>query len=363
MWPYLTERFGNLSSTSPYGKVARDAVELAREQVATLIGAHPDEITFTSGGDRVQQPGHLRRRLNPRASGRGHLGGGTPRYLPAARPHRGRRLDGPPTAGGSGRTGRSGRGADGPDRDGHRDPRPERNRHRTAGRRDRRTGTCRRRSDAHRRRPGGRQDPGATYEPRVDLLSIAGHKLYAAKGVGALYVRRGAIIGPLVVGAGQEGGLRAGTENVASIVGLGKAAQLALDDLGTEPERRRHSVRPGRQLAEHIPGLVRVSPAEGCLPNTLMVALPDRLGASLLDAAPRMQPPPEARAIPACTPQPPPCSPWASSPASPWVPSDSPSAEGPPTTKSTPQQQPSSRAGTQSPKPASSRAYRCKSDC
>ncbi|HEY3410831.1 MAG TPA: aminotransferase class V-fold PLP-dependent enzyme, partial [Propionicimonas sp.] len=50
MWPYLTERFGNPSSTTPYGKQARDAVDLAREQVAALIGAHPDEIIFTSGG-------------------------------------------------------------------------------------------------------------------------------------------------------------------------------------------------------------------------------------------------------------------------------------------------------------------------
>ena len=61
----------------------------------------------------------------------------------------------------------------------------------------------------------------------VDLLSIAGHKLYAPKGVGALYVRRGTTIRPLLVGASQEHGLRPGTENVASIVGLGRAAELA----------------------------------------------------------------------------------------------------------------------------------------
>ncbi len=50
MWPYLTERFGNPSATNHQGRLAREAVEEAREQVAMLIGAHPDEVTFTSGG-------------------------------------------------------------------------------------------------------------------------------------------------------------------------------------------------------------------------------------------------------------------------------------------------------------------------
>ncbi|HEY3410944.1 MAG TPA: aminotransferase class V-fold PLP-dependent enzyme, partial [Propionicimonas sp.] len=121
----------------------------------------------------------------------------------------------------------------------------------------------------------------------VDLLSVAGHKLYAPKGIGALYIRRGTTIRPLLVGAGQEHGLRPGTENVASIVGLGKASQLALALLDTEPQRQQ-ALREAlwRQLADGIPGLVRVSPAKGCLPNTLMVALPGRLGTTLLDSTP-----------------------------------------------------------------------------
>jgi len=61
----------------------------------------------------------------------------------------------------------------------------------------------------------------------VDLVTVAGHKIYAPKGVGALYVRAGLKLPPLVVGAGQEGGLRPGTENVAFIVGLGTACALA----------------------------------------------------------------------------------------------------------------------------------------
>ena len=63
----------------------------------------------------------------------------------------------------------------------------------------------------------------------VDLLSIAGHKAYAPKGVGALFVRRGVSIEPLIHGAGHEGGRRAGTESALLAVGLGKACELALD--------------------------------------------------------------------------------------------------------------------------------------
>ena len=61
----------------------------------------------------------------------------------------------------------------------------------------------------------------------VDLLTVAGHKLYAPKGVGALYVRRGVKLEPFMHGAGHEAGRRAGTENVPYIVGLGKACDIA----------------------------------------------------------------------------------------------------------------------------------------
>jgi len=65
----------------------------------------------------------------------------------------------------------------------------------------------------------------------IDMLSVAGHKLYAPKGVGALYVRRGMELQKLMFGAGQENGLRPGTENVLEIVGLGKACEIAQRDL------------------------------------------------------------------------------------------------------------------------------------
>ena len=74
----------------------------------------------------------------------------------------------------------------------------------------------------------------------VDLLSLAGHKLYAPKGVGALYVGRGTPLAPFARGAGHERGLRPGTENVASLVGLGVACDHAardLDALAVDPTR------------------------------------------------------------------------------------------------------------------------------
>ena len=121
----------------------------------------------------------------------------------------------------------------------------------------------------------------------VDLLSIAGHKVYAPKGIGALYIRRGTPLAPLLVGAGQEHGHRPGTENVASIVGLGTACAVAADLLPSEPARLaglRELLWEG--LAAGIPDLVRLSPRQDCVPNTLTVAIPDRNGADILAAAP-----------------------------------------------------------------------------
>jgi cysteine desulfurase len=73
----------------------------------------------------------------------------------------------------------------------------------------------------------------------VDLLSISGHKLHAPKGVGALFVRHGTKLSPFMLGGHQEGGKRAGTENVPYIVGLGKACELALKHLDDENTRVR----------------------------------------------------------------------------------------------------------------------------
>jgi cysteine desulfurase len=120
----------------------------------------------------------------------------------------------------------------------------------------------------------------------VDLLSIAGHKLYAPKGVGALYVRRGTPIESIVFGAGQEHGLRPGTENVALAVGLGAAAELArssLAELQLQMRRQRDSLH--QKLAAAVIGLRLNGDPVDRLPNTLNVSFPHVDGAALLAAA------------------------------------------------------------------------------
>jgi cysteine desulfurase len=119
----------------------------------------------------------------------------------------------------------------------------------------------------------------------VDLLTIAGHKFNATKGVGALYVRRGTPISPVLVGADHEGGLRPGTENVPAIVGLGEAARIAgqrLSQTGKHLQRMRDLLQ--RLLAEGVPGLVLNGHPQHRLPNTLNVSFPGVRGAALLEA-------------------------------------------------------------------------------
>jgi cysteine desulfurase len=123
----------------------------------------------------------------------------------------------------------------------------------------------------------------------IDLLTIAGHKLYAPKGVGALYVRRGVRLPPLVVGAGQEHGLRPGTENVASIVGLGEACAIAGRML--ETSRRTMIELSGallRLLLREVPGLECVGDLVERLPNTLNLLFPRVTGRTVLEACPHV---------------------------------------------------------------------------
>jgi cysteine desulfurase len=109
----------------------------------------------------------------------------------------------------------------------------------------------------------------------VDLLTVAGHKLYAPKGVGALFVRRGVELEPLIRGAGHEGGLRAGTENVLGEVGLGAACELVRTQPTGEIGRLRH-LRDGLEsaLLDRWPGVRFHGHREHRLPNTSSVALP-----------------------------------------------------------------------------------------
>jgi cysteine desulfurase len=126
-------------------------------------------------------------------------------------------------------------------------------------------------------------------ELEVDLLSVAGHKLYAPKGVGALYVRRGTPLAPVVLGASHERGLRPGTENVASIVGLGVACELVTRDLETTAARMQ-TLRDllWSHLAAGVPGVALNGHRELRLPNTLNVRFPRASGTAVLEGAPEV---------------------------------------------------------------------------
>jgi cysteine desulfurase len=110
-------------------------------------------------------------------------------------------------------------------------------------------------------------------EVPVDFLSLSGHKLHAPKGIGALFVRQNTRFNPYIIGGSQENKKRAGTENVASIAALGKAAELALQHLADEQTRvktLRDSLE--NQILELIPGTHRNGHRELRLPNTSHIA-------------------------------------------------------------------------------------------
>ena len=293
MLPYLREHFGNPSSAHAYGRRAREAVTQARRQVARLIGCDEDEIVFTSGGTESNNLAI--------------------RGVAEARPERRRivttEIEHPATerpcawlAAQGWTVTRVGVDAGG------RVCVDEIRRSLAAGtalltvmHANNETGVV---------QPIGElaplaHDVGALVhtdaaqsvgkipvqvrELGVDLLSIAGHKLYAPKGVGALYVRRGTPLAPFVLGAGHERGLRPGTENVASIVGLGVACATATRDLA-KAAKRIGALRDQlwQRLTAAVPGLASNGHAELRLPNTLNVRFPRVSGSALLAGAPEV---------------------------------------------------------------------------
>lgn len=102
----------------------------------------------------------------------------------------------------------------------------------------------------------------------IDMMTISGHKLHAPKGVGALYVRKGFRFRPFLVGGHQERGRRAGTENVTSIVGLGKAAELAQAHLADIPQEKKLRDRLEKGLLNAIPDCSVNGDPKNRLPNT-----------------------------------------------------------------------------------------------
>ncbi len=121
----------------------------------------------------------------------------------------------------------------------------------------------------------------------VDFLTVAGHKLYGPKGVGALFIRQGKTLTPLMHGAAQEGGRRAGTENTILVVGLGAAARVARERLDHDPEAMA-AMRDRLQflLFEGVQDLVLNGHPSARLPNTLNVSVPGVEGGRILDGLP-----------------------------------------------------------------------------
>jgi len=293
MLPYLREHFGNPSSGHVYGQQARAAVEHARAQVAALLGCQPDEIVFTSGGTEANNLAI--RGLVELAGTRRHMVTSTVEHPATTQPlaHL--------------------------ERHGYEVTRVPVDAHGqlqvddvqpfvrgdtalvTVMLAQNETGTLMPipalARIAHERGALVHTDaaqavgkiPTRVDELGVDLLSIAGHKLYAPKGVGALYVRRGAKLAPFVRGAGHEHGLRPGTENVAAIVGLGQACAVAQEGLEREAARQQ---RLRDELLERlraaIPGLRLNGHPTARLPNTLNVSFPGVRGSAILAAAPQI---------------------------------------------------------------------------
>ncbi|MGJ8678143.1 MAG: cysteine desulfurase family protein [Akkermansiaceae bacterium] len=242
MMPFLTEHCYNPSSGYSAAKVVRKALDLAREQVAALIHAQPDEIVFTGGGTEsnnsalsflAKKAGKRKKIVTSAIEHSAIL-----RYSEALCEDKGFSLE------------KVGVGPDG----------------RllvaefaaTLGRGDaamaslmwanNETGVIQPIAEAcEAARAAGvpfhtdaiqavGKIPVDVTEAPIDFLSISGHKFHAPKGVGALYIRNGMSFDPLLIGGGQEKGRRSGTENVASIIGLGKAAEIMKQKLDTNAQ-------------------------------------------------------------------------------------------------------------------------------
>ncbi len=291
MWPYLREHFGNPSSSHAYGARASGAVRRAREQVAATLGCAADEIVFTSGGTEASNLAI--RGLLEASPARRHVVTTVIEHPATSRPcgwlerhgHRVTRI-GVDTEGRT-RLDEARAAIDGGTA------------LVTVMHSNNETGVLQPVAElaALARAAGAAihtdaaqsvgKVPVRVRDLDVDLLSIAGHKLQAPKGVGALYVRRGTELAPLVLGAGHERGLRPGTENVASIVALGAACEILGRDLEESAQwMRAHRDALWTGLKSRVGGLEMNGHPTARLPNTLSVRFPGVAGDAVLAAAP-----------------------------------------------------------------------------
>lgn len=293
MLPHLREHFGNPSSGHVYGSRARAAVARAREQVAALLGCDADEVVFTSGGTEANNLAI--RGVTEALERRRHVVTTVIEHPATSRPcawleKHGRSVSrvGVDT-GGRTRLDAAREAIDGDtalvtvmhsnNETGVLQPVEELARLAHAAGALLHTDAAQSLGKV----------PVRVRELDVDLLSVAGHKLYAPKGVGALYVKRGTPLVPLALGAGHERGLRPGTENVASIVGLGAACEAVGRDLDVAAARmQRLRDLLWQRLASGVPGLALNGHRELRLPNTLNVRFPRASGSAVLDGAPEI---------------------------------------------------------------------------
>jgi cysteine desulfurase len=293
MLPYLREHFGNPSSAHVYGQRAKDAVARARHQVAALLRCDDDEVLFTSGGTEANNLAI--RGVVEALDGRRRLATTSIEHPATDRPCTWLERQGWQVT------------RIGVDRDGR--ARVDEAQAAidadtalvTVMHSNNETGVLQPVSEltalGHARgaivHTDAAQSVGKVLidvrELGVDLLSVAGHKLYAPKGVGALYVKRGTPVVPFVLGAGHERGLRPGTENVAAIVGLGAACEAAARDLEQIVARaRRLRDALWDRIASGVPWLALHGHRELRLPNTLNVRFPGVSGNAVLAGAPEV---------------------------------------------------------------------------
>jgi cysteine desulfurase len=291
MQPFYGPRFGNPSSAHRWGRDARVALDEARERVARCLGAHPDEICFTSGGTESDNLAVLGAWRAGRARGRTAVVS-TPIEHKAV-------LEAVHTAGREGAVERLVRmNGDGVlDRASFDDlvrddvavasvmwvnnemgaiqPVPE------LAELARGRGVVFH-SDAVQAFAKLEIDAAAV---PFDIVSVSGHKIGAPKGCGALFIRRGTAIEPLFHGGSQDRGRRPGTENVAFAVGLATAAELAVRERATESARLR-ALRDRLEalLVERVPGIVVHAATASRAPHILNVSVPGTEGEALLMA-------------------------------------------------------------------------------
>ncbi|MBN1794993.1 MAG: cysteine desulfurase NifS [Candidatus Omnitrophica bacterium] len=278
MLPYFRERYGNASSPHLFGREARGGLERARERVAALIGADTREIIFTSGATESNNAlikGIARKK---RDAGR-HIITTAVEHHSVLAPCKALEREGFEVT----YLGVDSYGVI--DLDQLRDALRDDTVLVTVMSANNETGTLQpieeiatlvreRNSVFHTDavQQAGKL-PLDVKELHVDALSLSAHKFYGPKGVGALYVRRGVVIPPLLEGGHHERNLRAGTENIAGIVGMGRAAELARERmendrvLVTSLRERLH-----REITQRISDVVVNGHPERRLPNTLNVS-------------------------------------------------------------------------------------------